>query len=261
MTDTHPSPPTRLYVDIEATLAATAQGREFLLEHARRSRQAETRALLDAIARLEAHLGVGQTFGDAKRLRSDLDDMSDVIARTRTDLAGMAPGGDSPGASTMASGSLDWIVSATEKATSHILDATEKVQEVAWTMRESGSNPVFCDRLDRHVTDIYAACASQDVTAQRVGRVVSAFAVLEKRIATIGRTCGSDSPTADFDPPLDEPRTVLSNNDIDVVPVAPGRSLAPPAEPASSPGSREAAVAELRRIGELGTRDKLRLFT
>jgi len=44
------------YQAFVAALSATARGRAFLDEHARRHRQADTAALLDAIARLEAQL-------------------------------------------------------------------------------------------------------------------------------------------------------------------------------------------------------------
>jgi hypothetical protein len=45
-----------IYDALVATLSATARGRAFLEEHARRARAAETRAALDALARIEAML-------------------------------------------------------------------------------------------------------------------------------------------------------------------------------------------------------------
>ena len=48
------------YEAIEAAVTETVRGRWFLAEFARRNRQAETRVLLDAMARLEATVAAGQ---------------------------------------------------------------------------------------------------------------------------------------------------------------------------------------------------------
>jgi hypothetical protein len=45
-----------IYDALVATLSATARGRAFLEEHARRARAADTRAALNALARIEAVL-------------------------------------------------------------------------------------------------------------------------------------------------------------------------------------------------------------
>ncbi|MFX8649096.1 hypothetical protein ABTM34_20855, partial [Acinetobacter baumannii] len=72
-----------------------------------------------------------------------------------------------------ASNELDAIVSQTEAATETILQNAEKIQELAWTFREAGSDEELCDTLDAAVTEIYTGCSFQDLTGQRTRKVVT----------------------------------------------------------------------------------------
>jgi hypothetical protein len=56
---TSPLPPRANFEEIEAAVMETARGRWFLAEYARRHRAADTAAILEAIARLEAKLAAG----------------------------------------------------------------------------------------------------------------------------------------------------------------------------------------------------------
>ncbi len=77
---------------------------------------------------------------------------------------------------------LDAIVHMTESATSRILSATELMQEIAWTLRESGANNALCDHLDEQAMEIYTACSFQDLTGQRTRKVIEVLRYLEERI-------------------------------------------------------------------------------
>ena len=63
------------------------RGRWFLAEHAKRTRHADTLLVLDAIARLERALREKAAGPDLERMRVDLVDMANVIARTRREVA------------------------------------------------------------------------------------------------------------------------------------------------------------------------------
>ena len=86
---------------------------------------------------------------------------------------------------------LEQVVSATERATSDILQAAEKVQEVAWTLREKGVEADACETLDRRATDIYTACSFQDITGQRMEKVVKVLHFIEQRLNAIIEVCGT----------------------------------------------------------------------
>jgi chemotaxis protein CheZ len=94
---------------------------------------------------------------------------------------------------------LDHIVEATEKATSDILATTEEIQEVAWTLRERGTDIGLCDKVDPRATDIYTACSFQDITGQRTDKVVRALRFIEQRINAMIEIWGVDDIAAKVD--------------------------------------------------------------
>ena len=49
-------------------------------------------------------------------------------------------------------------------------------------MREDGADQKLCDDLDRRATEIYTACSFQDLTAQRIGKIIQTLRYLEGRI-------------------------------------------------------------------------------
>jgi chemotaxis regulatin CheY-phosphate phosphatase CheZ len=95
-------------------------------------------------------------------------------------------------AAEQASAELDHIVEQTEKATSDILQAAEEIQEVAWILRERGTDIELCDKIDQRATDIYTACSFQDITGQRTEKVVKALRFIEQRINAMIEIWGVD---------------------------------------------------------------------
>jgi chemotaxis protein CheZ len=170
------------YDMIESAVMETTRGRWFLAEYARRNRHADTTMLLGAIERLEASLRGEPTPRAVDRLRFDLVEMANSIARTKAEIATIKPDAVQHGKFGEATEELDSIVQATEIATSEILAAAEQIQEIAWTLREQGLDPTVCDTLDARATEIYTACSFQDLTGQRTGKVIEVMRYLEGRI-------------------------------------------------------------------------------
>lgn len=167
------------YEAIEAAVMETGRGRWFLSEFAKRNRHSDTTILLDAIGRLE-HSLVGENGSlPIERIRNDLMEMATTIAQLKIELASDNPDQNSFEQATEA---LDAVVQTTENATSHILEAAEQIQEMAWTLRESGASTSICDILDQRSADIYTACSFQDLTAQRTKKVVRTLRSIEGRI-------------------------------------------------------------------------------
>jgi chemotaxis regulatin CheY-phosphate phosphatase CheZ len=116
--------------------------------------------------------------------------MAEAIARTKAEIAAIRPSEDNFGTISNATIELDAIVSTTELATSEILANAERVQEIAWTMREQGLEPSFCDQLDGLMTQTYQACSFQDLTGQRIRKVVNVLHFLEERIEAMNLIWG-----------------------------------------------------------------------
>lgn len=181
------------YAALEAILRASPRGRWFLAEYARRNRSAETDMLLEALARIEqAVTKPAARQAVPSNVFAELVDMSEAIARTRREIAQIRPPYQFDRQLINATEELDHIVEATEKATSDILAAAEEIQEVAWTLREKGTDMAACDKIDQRATDIYTACSFQDITGQRTEKVVKALRFIEQRINAMIEIWGVD---------------------------------------------------------------------
>lgn len=176
------------YAQIEAAVMETARGRWFLAEFARRNRHADTTAILGAIDRLSDSMAhqrpatLTLTTQPDEALHNDILEMARAIAAMQREIQAIGENGDRTTAHVSASDELDNVVHTTEQATTTILSAAERVQELAWTLRENAGNADDCDILDRCATDIYTACGFQDLTAQRIAKVVDVLQFIDVRL-------------------------------------------------------------------------------
>lgn len=172
------------YASIEAAVMETARGRWFLNEYARRNRNADTEMVLEAVARLENSLSAQGSPGAAVDIRLDLIDMAEAISRTREEIRSLSSQEDSDRFGD-ATEELDAVVAATEKATDEILAAAEKIQEAAYVAMERGEAKEECARIDELIIDIYTGCSFQDITGQRIQKVVQALRYVESRVTAM----------------------------------------------------------------------------
>lgn len=248
------------YEAIEGAVLETARGRWFLAEYARRNRNADTNMLLKALDRIESAMRGQGSVEPVDRIRFDLVEMSRAIARTKTEIAAMKPDADHHGKFGEASEELDSVVQQTEAATSDILACAERIQEMAWTLREQGLDAAACDLLDANATEVYTACSFQDLTGQRTRKVIGVLRYLEGRInamidiwgldgamsAEAAETRAVETGKALLNGPA-KPGQGLDQADVDMVmgPAAVSREaqeIAPPLQPAEE--AVEIAVAE-----------------
>ncbi len=194
------------YDALESALASSLQGRWFLTEYLKRNQPAEFASLREALTKLEHSIlqPDAAPVPSSDGLRRDLIEMSEAISRTRREIASIKPSDDEDSQLLTATGELDAIVSATEKATSDILEAAEDVQEVAWLLREKGTEDAACDRLDERATEIYTSCSFQDITGQRIEKVVNVLRFLESRVVAMIKIWGLEVVESDFEMPADD---------------------------------------------------------
>lgn len=186
------------YEALETALLQTARGRNFLSEYLHRnggeaetgivetdgeplSVSNDTDMILRAVERLHSAVMDNQGAAGVDHVRMDILEMSKAISKTRSEITAMRTDGDYDHL-TVASEEMDAIVQSTEKATNDILQAAEKIQEVAWRLREAGTDDAACEEIDNYATDIYMACSFQDLTGQRTTKVVRVLQYLEARI-------------------------------------------------------------------------------
>src|SRR5258708_1890908 len=252
------------YEQIEGAVMEPARGRWFLAEYARRNRNADTTMLLKALDRIENAIGNKRAVEGVDRICFDLVEMSKAISRTKAEIASIKPDADDHGKFGEASEELDSVVQATETATSDILACAERIQEIAWTLREQGVESEVCDLLDANATDVYTACSFQDITGQRTRKVIQVLRYLEDRINAMIGIWGLDGTMAaeaaeqralDGDKALlngpAKPGTGLDQADVDMVmgPAAASRRAAPPLAPSHAPARYiEATAVETRAV-------------
>ncbi len=184
------------YDDILRAVLETERGRAFLAEYARRNRNTDTERVLAELARLHT-----QAAHDRMDLvRQELESLSQTIAQTRTDVAEIkhtAPA--DTGRIHIATGELDAIAHATERATTEIIGAAERIQYLAAQMRAEGALEPQCDALDKEVSAILLACSFHDITGQRTSKVVNTMRYLEQRVNAMVEIWGTQG-TRPFDP-------------------------------------------------------------
>lgn len=212
------------FATIETAVMETIRGQWFLKEYARRNRHADTQQVLAAIDKLASRMAGPPADANLDRIRMDLKEMAEAISHTKHEIAAINHDGQGESEILIASGELDSIVSETEQATSSILEAAEQVQEAAWIMREDGVNPDMCDTLDGLATRIYTACSFQDITGQRISKVIGALNTLEDRIHAMSEIWDvdgwskSDEAASNAAPSAGQHnRNVTGQNDVDQV--------------------------------------------
>jgi hypothetical protein len=186
-----PSAPTEAdYQAICATILRSARGRWFLEEYARRNRNADTLQVLDAIARIEGVIRGERGREAYQSFRAELADMARAIALTRSEVADIA----------IETGP------ATPRAPD-IAGAAERLQDVAWTMREHGIDPATCDQIEAVAAAILGAASLRNPDDRRAQKLSEALGYLERRINTmleeIAQTQMAATPPAG--PPTAEP--------------------------------------------------------
>ena len=113
-----------------------------------------------------------------RSLMSELDALSRIIADARQEVAALRADdsdiADIPGATD----ELAAIVSHTAQATHEILDSCEALEAVSARVGDADA-----EVLQGAITRIYEACSFQDITGQRIAKVVAALQAVERRIA------------------------------------------------------------------------------
>lgn len=137
----------------------------------------------------------GASSDRLNRLRNSLDMLKELrelvafIHQAKSEIASIRPDEIKSQHLSVASDEMDAIVLATEEATNEIMEAAEEIESVGERISEADR-----DTLNDAVTRIYQACSFQDITGQRISKVVGALKHIEARVETmVGLLGGKDS--------------------------------------------------------------------
>ncbi|MCF8483515.1 MAG: chemotaxis protein CheZ [Rhodospirillum sp.] len=131
---------------------------------------------------------------DKARLVDEIRALSAFIDAARVDLASLRPRDIQERFIPTASDELDAIVQATEVATDEIMDAVEGLEVLA-----EGLSGDQAKTLNFATTRIYEACTFQDITGQRITKVVKTLKSIEERVDALLDTFGGGGLDGDTD--------------------------------------------------------------
>jgi chemotaxis regulatin CheY-phosphate phosphatase CheZ len=189
------------YLLIEEAIGGNARGRAFLRMRDQRARVVGTDDVKRMIRGLASQLKKAtapETDANThiRILRQELQEMSVYIRQTRSEVAALRPDDSGNNRIMAATGELDAIVTATERATSDILNSAENIQALVARLPHTAETKPICDELDAQVTEILTACSFQDITGQRTTKVVNTLHYLEKRVNSMIEIWGVDGMSA-----------------------------------------------------------------
>lgn len=189
------------YIAFEELISSTADGRAFL-----RQRDAQARVVaLENVRRMMKQLMGGPQGGGpgfdvsaaehVRILRKEILEISAHIQQTRQEIAALRPDDAGDSQILVATSELDRIVSQTERATYDILNGIERIQAAVSLLPNNGeTKPVIAD-INKHAIEIMTACSFQDLTGQRITKVVNALRYIETRINTMIEIWGLEVPS------------------------------------------------------------------
>ncbi|MBI5261154.1 MAG: protein phosphatase CheZ [Bradyrhizobium sp.] len=137
---------------------------------------AEARAMLESYrAQIE----------QCEKLKVELDLIHDAINRTKREIAVLHSKSFTGDEILRLNGELGAVVGGTEEATQQILEAAEAIDQAATALDRVGSpeqHKQLTDDIQERVVSIFEACNFQDLTGQRISKVMNTMKFIENHI-------------------------------------------------------------------------------
>jgi hypothetical protein len=167
------------YDAIREAFMETARGRWFLGEYGKRNRNADTSMVLDAVARIEATIVAAQK-------PAPVNELPDALVLIR----GLLSDAKASAARTMSGPDAELALAAVNKA-------ARIIREIAWTLREYGTDTRICDMLDAQVNAIETG-HQHTIASEKRDAVLATFDLLIRRIGELGGSAEAAS-SPDFE--------------------------------------------------------------
>lgn len=113
--------------------------------------------------------------------------LADYIESAKQEIAALRPDEVKDQHLPAASDELDEIVAETAEATNRIMDATETIQGAIGELDEATQEKIFNASMQ-----IFEACSFQDITGQRVTKVVKALKDIEEKVDSLITAFGDE---------------------------------------------------------------------
>ena len=144
-----------------------------------------------------------------EKLKVELDLIYDAINRTKQEIAVLH--GKSFNGEEMAkvTGELGAVVGGTEHATQQILEAAEAIDQAATALAKVTSpdqQKILSEEIQERVVSIFEACNFQDLTGQRINKVMATMKFIENHITVMMDIWGGVDAIKAHAPPVADAR-------------------------------------------------------
>src|ERR1700726_4438556 len=143
-----------------------------------------------------------------EKLKVELDLIHDAISRTKREIAVLHSTSFNGEEMARVNGELGAVVGGTEQATQQILEAAEAIDNAATALAKVTSpdqQKILSEEIQERVVSIFEACNFQDLTGQRISKVMNTVKFIEKHIYDMMEIWGGiDAIKAHAPPIIDE---------------------------------------------------------
>lgn len=124
---------------------------------------------------------------DVETLRSELVGLFQYVQRVRAEIAAIHRPADEEHQITSMGDQLDAIVTATENATNTIMESVEKATDLLNSIRGdlNKDQQAVLNQVEEQANTIFEACSFQDITGQRVSKVMKSITYVENRVSSL----------------------------------------------------------------------------
>ncbi len=149
----------------------------------------DPREILDVVEKVMDSVAASRP-DNGKDFKQDVEELADYITIARSEISSLKPAEINSIYLPVANDELGAVVGATEQATISIFEAVESIQDLVPRME-----PDMAAKVADAVTRVYEACSFQDITGQRVSKVVKALQKIEVKVADLLKTLGEEPGT------------------------------------------------------------------
>ncbi len=234
------------YAAIAEAFMETSRGRWFLTEYAKRNRNADTRMVLDAVARIEQSLAAQREENLEREASLQRDEglsaqqaaeavAAAAAAQERLTEALAAIRSSVEAAEESAVEALDSL--ALEQRLAPVRKGARVLREIAWRLREIGNDGRICDLINSQVTVIEKG-TDQFSSEEARAALRAAFSALQGRLVEFGDEDRSLAPAAETE------SAVPSSAAPEMPPAAEKAETVLPQEAAEAPSASPARPTE-----------------
>ncbi len=157
-----------------------------LAEISARHPAAEPRMVAEVVRAVLATMS-GDLSSTEIRLLAEVEELGRTVARARADVAALGVDDITDSHIPAASDELEAVVVHTATATDRILAVCETLDALAGGLgnRAGPTRAEAAQALRTATTEVYEACSFQDITGQRIGKVVGALQAIDQKVGRI----------------------------------------------------------------------------